>query len=315
MSSALHKAAIHASIDVLENHEVLKINVENGAATGVEVCVTGDPSTTYTYNAKVVVTSTDPVMTFGKLIPDAEKFSKILGATAKRWEWEHATFYGMHLAVSEQPKFKAEAFDPAVGHAFIKLVGIETPEDVVKHIKNIEAGIVDDCGHITVTTELDPGQAPQHTDPGSGVVRFETTVPYEPKDGPWDMKSSKAYSERLKKVLQEYTTNFDESKVIRQYDYSPKYLEAKLINMQKGSFKHGAYFTTQMGYNRPNMQCSSYKTPIKNLYVCGASNYPGGCVIFGGGYNVAGVVCDDMGLKRWWKEPENVVKARERKLA
>lgn len=314
LSSALHKAAVKASIDVLENHEVTRIIVEDGVAKGVEVAVTGQPDKVEKYEAKVIVTSTDPVMTFGKLIPDMEKYSRMTAATAKRWEWEHSSFYGLHMAVQESPKFKASEFDPAVGKALIKVIGIETPEEVVKHYKNIEEGILDDCGHITVMTELDPGQAPQHTDPGSGVVRYETTVPYETKDGTWDQIGNK-YGDRLVAKLKEYTTNFDETRIIRRYDYSPMYIEQKLVNMQRGSFKHGAYVTTQMGYNRPNLECSHYKTPIKNLYVCGASTYPGGAVIFGGGYNVAAVVCEDMGLKKWWSDPDYVVTARERKLA
>jgi phytoene dehydrogenase-like protein len=31
-----------------------------------------------------------------------------------------------------------------------------------------------------------------------------------------------------------------------------------------------------MGYLRPNEECSSNKTPFKNLYLGGASSYPGG---------------------------------------
>ena len=37
-------------------------------------------------------------------------------------------------------------------------------------------------------------------------------------------------------------------------------------------------------------------------------------VLLGGGYNVAGVVADDLGLERWWNEPEYVVEARKQGL-
>ena len=69
---------------------------------------------------------------------------------------------------------------------------------------------------------------------------------------------------------------------------------------------------TQMGYSRPNIQCSSNKTPIGNLYVCGASTFPGWMITFGPGYNAAKVVAEDLGLNIWWREPDAVREARER---
>ena len=59
-----------------------------------------------------------------------------------------------------------------------------------------------------------------------------------------------------------------------------------------------------MGFLRPNIDCSSYRTPVKNLYVCGACTYPGGMVLLANGYNAAGVVAEDLALERWWEEPD-----------
>jgi phytoene dehydrogenase-like protein len=69
---------------------------------------------------------------------------------------------------------------------------------------------------------------------------------------------------------------------------------------------------TQMGYSRPNVQCSSNRTPIDHLYLCGASTFPGGMITFGGGYNAANAVAKDLGLKIWWTEPESVGAARDK---
>ena len=94
----------------------------------------------------------------------------------------------------------------------------------------------------------------------------------------------------------------------------PKHIEAKLPNMKRGSIKHGAYVPTQMLSNRPNADCSSHRTPIENLYLAGASVWPGGMILLAGGYNAAGVVADDLGLERWWTEPDYVVEARKKGL-
>ncbi|HUU64262.1 MAG TPA: hypothetical protein VMX96_10160 [Dehalococcoidia bacterium] len=40
-----------------------------------------------------------------------------------------------------------------------------------------------------------------------------------------------------------------------------------------------------MGYWRPNDGCPNHRTPINNLYLRGASSYPGGLVTSGAGYS------------------------------
>jgi len=37
-------------------------------------------------------------------------------------------------------------------------------------------------------------------------------------------------------------------------------------------------------------------------------------VIWGPGYNVANRVAEDLGIKKWWQEPEMVVRGREKGL-
>ena len=80
--------------------------------------------------------------------------------------------------------------------------------------------------------------------------------------------------------------------------------------MVKGSIKHGAYKPLQMGYLRPNEECSHNQTPIDGLYLCGASVFPGGMVTFGPGYCAANQLADDLAVEKWWSEPEHMAAAR-----
>jgi phytoene dehydrogenase-like protein len=84
--------------------------------------------------------------------------------------------------------------------------------------------------------------------------------------------------------------------------------------MKEGSIKQGAYLTLQMGYFRPNQYCSSHRTPIGGLYVCGASSYSGGTVIYGPGYLAANAIAEDLGIPKWWPEPAMVTKAKQEGL-
>jgi phytoene dehydrogenase-like protein len=63
-----------------------------------------------------------------------------------------------------------------------------------------------------------------------------------------------------------------------------------------------------MGCFRPNEDCSKHGTPIKGLYLCGASTYPGGLVLGGPGYLAANRVAEDLGVKKWWKPTKEMEK-------
>ena len=316
LSSTLQKAGILAGMDVLENHEVKRIVVEGGVAKAVEIAPTGTEGPITRIEAKAILTSTDPVTTFGAFIPEDEVLarSKLCLNTARTWEWEQSSLFLRHLALKRKPHFKAESLDPGVATAFIRVFGVETPEDVVTHLKEVMEGrLLHDIGHVTFTTDLDPAQAPREVDPEGAVCRIEACVPYAPAAGDWAQLST-PHGDRLMAKLAEYMTDFDPADIVRQYDYTPVSIEMKIPQMKRGSFKHGAYIMTQMGYSRPNVQCSAYKTPIDNLYLCGASTFPGGMITFGGGYNSARVVAEALGLNVWWTEPQSVAAAREKGL-
>ena len=85
--------------------------------------------------------------------------------------------------------------------------------------------------------------------------------------------------------------------------------------MQEGTIKQGAYSPFQMGFLRPNEECSLNRTPVKGLYLAGACCYPGGCVIWGSGYLCAQHVVEDYGIEKWWKEPEIVTRLKESGMA
>jgi phytoene dehydrogenase-like protein len=309
LSSALQKVAKAYGADVLDAVEVTEIMLKDGAVAGVKVAG-GD-----SYVASTVITSTDPNTTFLKLIDPAamKETAPDLIESAKAWEWDSWSLCGIHMGLKARPEYKAVEFDAAVDKSMIKIYGYESQEDVLNHISDAKKGKLCYGGHTTTTTDLDPLQGPTDIFPGTAVVRWETMAPYQPADGEWE-DIMEGYADDVIERWKVYAPNLCAEKPITRYVYPPTYIEKKLVNMVKGSIKHGTYISTQMGYFRPNDTCSGYRTPIKGLYVAGASTYPGGMVLLGGGYNAAGVIADDLGLERWWKESDMVVKAREKKL-
>jgi phytoene dehydrogenase-like protein len=145
------------------------------------------------------------------------------------------------------------------------------------------------------------------------VLRWECWAPYELNGEAqnWD-KAKFDYARRFYEGIMEYVANADKIKIVETYAESPLDTERRFRTMKRGGIKHGAYSVFQMGVYRPNDLCSRYRTPIKRLYVGGASVYPGGMITAGPGYNVANTVADELGLKKWWTPPDYIVKAKEK---
>jgi len=309
LSSCIQKVARFYGADILEATEATNIIVEDGSVRGIKTAG-GD-----VLEARIVITTTDPQTTFVKMI-DQEKIKDIAPAlldSANAWEWDSWSLFGLHLALPERPVYKAAEFDPAVEKSMVKIMGYDSRDDVLKHISDAKQGQVSFGGHTTTSTDFDPMQAPTDLFPGTAVARWETMAPYKPSAGEWE-DIMEDYADNVMAHWEIYAPNLGKLKPICRYLYPPGYINKKLVNMVNGSIKHGTYISTQMGYFRPNYLCSGYRTPVKGLYVAGASTYPGGMVLLGGGYNSAGVVADDLGINRWWQEPEMVKRAREKKL-
>ena len=309
LSSAIQKVARAYGADIIEAMEVTNIIVEEGVCKAVKLA-NGD-----VVEARSVITSTDPHTTFTKLIDQdiMKNVSSDVFEAAKAWAWESWSLFGLHLALHERPVYKAAEFDPAVEKSMVKIMGYESQEDVLNHIKDVKEGKVGFGAHTTTSTDFDPMQAPSDTFPGTAVARWEAIAPYKLADGEWE-DFMEDYADSVMELWKDYAPNLIGAKPIHRYLYPPVYIEKKLVNMVNGSIKHGSYISTQMGYFRPNDTCSGYRTPVKGLYLAGASTYPGGMILLGGGYNAAGVVADDLGINRWWKEPEMVKRAREKRL-
>jgi len=305
LASGIHNAVKLNGGKVLDWANVQEITVDNGAATGVKL------EDGREFRAKAIISTLNPEQTFIDLVGEKHLHEDFV-AGVKKWQWESWSFFTAHFGIKgNPPEYKAAKFNPDVNSALINVFGYESPEDIKKHIEEVEAGgLGDPAGHLTCTTIFDPHQAsrlygPLHT------LRYETWAPYEINGKAWD-DVKKDFSTKCYEKLQKFAPNLREAIVLFDFCYSPLDTERRLIDMKRGSIKQGAYNAFQMGYLRPNEQCSAYRTPVKGLYLGGSSVYPGGTILLGSGYNAAKVVAEDLGLSVWWTPPDYVVKAQEK---
>ena len=309
IASALFKIIMENGGMVLTSQLIKRIIIEGKQATGIELTdgkiIEAD---------KAVISTVDPHQTFFKLV-GKENLENDFVEKIKLWKWDKWSLLTVHLALSESPHFKVADSDPELDRALVYLIGIETVDDLMNHWKAIEEGDMNrlaTSGFLASFPSLhDPLQAPE----GKCTGLITQMAPYNTKEGREKMLRHK-YKEELAAqriaTLQQYAPNMNNDTVLWTYVSTPADIENKFSNMVEGSIKHGDYGPLQMGFLRPNEDCSHHRTPIEGLYLGGASSFSGGLVTFGPGYLAANAVADDKGIEKWWKEPETVTKAKEK---
>lgn len=257
--------------------------------------------------ARAVVSTLNPLQTFSELLPGIDGELKDM---AEAWQWDEWSLFVCSLGiVGEAPIY--DGYDPEVNRSLVAVMGYETPEDVLGHISELKEGNIPAtvAGHGSCLSLFDSLLAPNHVPFGEHhVLRWECWAPYRQD---WD-DHKHTYAEKCIQAWGRYAPNILKANTRVRIPWSPLDIEREIPSMKRGAIKHGAYLTLQMGYNRPSPDCSGYRTPIRGLYVAGASVHPGGMVILGPGYNAARVVAADLGLKGMPPEDATIAQARSK---
>jgi len=299
-AGALAREIVRNGGTIIDAAEVTKIQMHNGRATGVEL------AEGRTLSAKAVMSTLDPHTTFLDLV-GAKNLHGDLKSLVEGWKYDKWSFFTLHVASKEPPRYKCD--DPSVNEAFMTILGIESTDHLLAHWDNVVAGKIDANfgGHATCESFFDPHLV--HAPWGGHVSFFQMHAPYEVKGG-WE-KRGKELEEAALSKWHKAAPNMKRENIIMTMHETPVDIEIRFPNMRRGGIKHGDYKPIQLGSFRPNQECSSTKTPIEGLYVCGASTYPGGLVLGGPGYLGANKVAEDLGVKKWWrptKEMEKYIK-------
>jgi phytoene dehydrogenase-like protein len=307
VSNVLLKSTFEHGGQIRTSAQIKRILVENGSAQGVEL----EDGTRYLAD-KAVVSTIDTHQTFLRYVgedhlePDFVDMIRI-------WQWEKWSLAVSHLALAEPPHFAAADAQPDLDQAFIHVLGYESLADLKGHWDAMGDGVLPERAGLNCCFPSihDPYQAP----PGRASGLLSQMAPFALRDGGSERWLNHEYRaetvERQLAVLRRYAPNLTRDAVLWTYLTTPADIQNKFPNMVHGSYKQGAYHPLQMGYLRPNQDCSQYRTPVRNLYLGGASVAPGGMVLFGPGYNCANAIAEDYGIEKWWKEPDYVTAARE----
>jgi phytoene dehydrogenase-like protein len=269
ISNAIAEAARHFSAEIRTQVTVDQVTIKNGRATGV-VLSTGEE-----IQAKVVVSSVDPKRTFLKMVdsqhldaPFIKQVSdfKIRGSSAK-----------VNLSLDALPDFTSmPGSGPHLGGAISispSLDYIERAYDDAKYGDFSRRPYMD----IILPSMLDPSMAP----PGKHVMSiFVQYAPYHLASGTWPEKRE-ALGDAVIDTLSEYAPNIKNIILHRQV-VTPWDLEQE-FGLTEGNIFQGELTLDQLFFLRPVPGWAKYRTPVQNLYMCGACTHPGGGVMAASG--------------------------------
>ena len=267
ITQIMRRVCEEIGVDISTNASVKNIIVEDSVAKGV---ILDDGSKIM---SNKVISNLNPKLLFSNLINhddvDKEYLRKILN-----YKCGSGTFR-MNVALSELPNFNclpgkeiAEHHKSGIIIAPTLTYMDEAFTDAKKHgwSKN---PIVE----MLIPSTVDQSLAPE----GKHVASLfcQQFAPKLPMNKSWHDEKTNA-AETIIDTVNKYAPNFKKS-IIGSSILSPLDLEEKL-GLLGGDIMHGVMTLDQMWAARPVFNYGDYKTPIKNLFICGSGSHPGGGV-------------------------------------
>ncbi len=287
LTQALAKAAKDLGVEIRCDAEVAKILVKNGVVYGVAL-KNGDE-----FHANKVASNLDPNLTFQRLL-DSKLLPPDFAEAVRRIDYSSASLK-INVALSEVPNFNACPGDK-VGPQHHGTMHICPDQDYIERaFDDAKYGrpSADPILECTLPTSVDPSVAP----PGQHLMSmFIQYFPYNlkpltPNPSPHGGEGGNVdelkekFADRCFDILNEYAPNFKKSVIARQV-LAPQDLE-RTFNLTGGNIFQGSMTLNQLFLFRPVVGWANYRTPIKNLYLCGSAAHPGGGVMGTCGYNAA----------------------------
>ena len=273
ITQAMTAAAKEAGAEIRTGAEVIQVRVKDGVAAGV-VLSSGEEIST-----RAVISNADPKRTLLKLVDPAQLSPDFL------MKLQHYRMPGtvakVNLALSGLPKFAAlngneEALKGRI-HIGPEIDYLERAFDESKYGNFSKQPYLE----AAIPTLTDPSLAPSGQHVMSIYMQY---APFKLKNSDWGLTRS-ALGDTVVKTLAQYAPNLPEL-VLDGQIITPKDLE-ETYGLTGGHIFHGELALDQFFTMRPLLDWARYRTPIKNLYLCGSGTHPSAGLTGGSGANAA----------------------------
>jgi phytoene dehydrogenase-like protein len=236
--------------------------------------------------ARAVVANVNPKLLFLKLV-DPAGLERDFRERMERYKCGSGTFR-MNVALSALPRFAVlpEA-GPHHGSGIIMAPSLEYMDRAYLDAR-AEGVARQPIVEMLIPSTLDGSLAPK----GAHVASL--FCQHFAPGADWESRKSEAV-ERIFDVVESHAPGFRQS-VLGYSALSPADLERE-FGLVGGDIFHGQLSLDQLWSARPVLGYGDYRTPVKNLYLCGSGAHPGGGVTGAPGHNCAREVLRDFGRR------------------
>ena len=281
ITQAMAKAAQAAGAEIRTGAQVIEIRVKDGVATSV-VLNTGEE-----IKARAIISNADPKRTLLKLVDPTNLDPSFLEKL--RNYRSVGTVAKVNLALSGLPEFTSLAGADAAAMSGRIHIGpgidyIERAFDESKYGNFSRQPYLD----ITIPSLTDPSLAPDGKHVMSIYMQY---APYKLKGDTWDNQRV-ALADTVVKTLAQYAPKLP-GLILTHKIITPQDLE-DTYGLTGGHIFHGELSLDQFFTMRPLLGWGRYRTPVKNLFLCGSGTHPGDGLTGGSGVNAAREILKDL---------------------
>lgn len=277
VSLALARSAEAYNVKIMTGMPIEKIIIENGKAVGVK-------TSKNVYRSKIIISNADPKRTFLNFVGE-EHLDDTLRAKIKNYQMRASSFK-INMLLDGLPNFecypnKTETPGPQHTGTIYICEGFDYMErafDDAKYGMPSRKPVIE----ISIPSSMDKTLAPKGMYVAGCFVQY---APYKLKGTDWNKEREKFVKNAIS-IIRKYAPNIDDI-IVKTQGLSPIDLESR-FGLTGGNIFHGDMTPNQLFFSR-----FSYKTPIKNLYLCGSGTHPGGGVSGLPGFNAAKTILED----------------------
>jgi phytoene dehydrogenase-like protein len=293
LTQAMARSLVAAGGEVWLDAPVRRILVRNGAAAGVEL----EDGTRV--GAPLVVSNAHVLTTLLGLV-DPEHLPGELRERLKRIRVGNGFGMTVRCAADALPNYSAA---PSGGRPHESHHGLQLLAPSMGYVRRAYEDYLGgrpsrEPAVIAMTfSAIDPSVAPpgKHT-----LFLWAQYFPYQLANGAQWATIREQAADNILELLYRYAPNM-RGAILERFIQTPLDLEQRL-GLLRGNVMHIEMSFDQMFFFRPLPELSGYRTPIRGLYLTGASTHPGGGVFAASGMNTARVMLADRrrAIRRRW---------------
>jgi phytoene dehydrogenase-like protein len=267
-AEALWEAARREGVEIVTGALAERIVVRGGKASAVMIAGHGQ-----VVARRAVASSAGLATTLLGLLPATALSARERASAQAYAALDGPGIASLAICLGAAPDYRSAQWNPDINRCFRTVLGYPDARSTLAHLREIEAGLLPaPAGALRLNSLWDPSQAPAGFHVAGGDVLM-------PGPGAMDAASwaavAEGFAQGFGQVWARHTRNFSADTILAM-KFTPPARYDRALRLREGT--------------------DQYRTEIAQLYLCGASTFPGGGVHGACGFNAFSAMAEDLRL-------------------